>query len=230
MPGHARPIPTPTYGIEDSVCEISTDLGSTWLKIPGVESYEESGGEAVARAGVNAEGAWARVGLPGLPQIALPTQYAPLHPVWEDIHEAFYEGTVVRLRETLAGETLFEAETALSPVNTVAITTNGVASFAGERPDFEYGPFEAGMYLIVGSDVYKIATIDPSGVTATVTPEPSTAVSATDVYSIELPFVRRHSYAKIVMTDRSTIASEGNLMAGLTLQLISRFSPWQRQA
>ena len=226
MPSHVHPLPLTVHNIEGAVTEFSPDLGVTYYTIPGAESYEETGGEAAVRSGVTAGAAWARVGIPALPLLQLEAQYAPQHPTWERIRTAFEEGSFVYLRETLAGEDVFQAEGA---TNTVAIDTSGAVTFGGtQRPNFNSNLFAEGQTIVVGTTSYVIISLTRVGSLVTVMVEAiALAQAAAQDYKLSLPSLRREAVGKFANAGRGRIPGEGNLMTTLAMQAYAEPTDWE---
>ena len=214
-------VPT-AHGSEFAKLEYSD--GSTWIQVPGINSYTESGGEAPERDIVTFDGVAKRSGHPRVPSIELNATYSPAHAAWKEIRTASIKGTLLDFRLTTKEETM---KSITGPANTVAIALTGVVTFAGAiKPDVKLlGP---GMVIKVGSSKYVIDSIsDAATPVVTVKPAPSTAVPATSAYSIVLPSMRRGPFdARVRLAGNVSLESEGDMTTTVTLAPRAQLSEW----
>ena len=216
-------VPT-AHGSEFAKLEYSSDSGLTWIKVPGINSYTESGGEAPERDIVTFDGVAKRSGHPRVPSIELNATYSPAHAAWKAMRAASIKGTLLDFQLTTKEETM---KSITGSANTVAIALTGVVTFAGAiKPAVKLlGP---GMVIKVGSSKYVIDSIsDAATPVVMVKPAPSTAVAATATYSIVLPSMRRGPFdARVRLAGNVSLESEGDMTTTLTLAPRVQLSEW----
>ena len=204
------------HSSEDGVVEVSNDSGTTWVKIPGVNSYTETPSPAPERDVVAFEGVGKSIGHPRVPSVELSAIYSPMHKVWDTLRKALESRVLLRFRVTLKEDVFFAIDSA---GKTVAIATTGVVSFAGvPKPDLSEETFGPGGAIIVGSKAYIIKEISSAGV-ATVDPPPGSAVAAATDYKVVSPGIRRPSFVARVASvgDFALGDAEGELTTGVSL-------------
>lgn len=214
------------HGSEFAKLEYSSD-GTTWIEVPGISGYTESGGEAPERDIVAFSGVAKRSGHPRVPAIECSAVYAPAHAAWKAIRVASIKGTLLRFRLTTLEETI---ESIKGSGNTVAIPTTGVVAFAGTvKPNFKEGLIGPGQVIKAGSAKYVIDSLsDDDSPVVTVKPAPETAVSATAEYSIVLPSLRRGPFgATVRLADRVSLESESDMTTTLTLAPRGQLPEWE---
>ena len=214
------------FGSEFARLEYSSDSGSTWNKIPGIQGYTESGGEAPERDVVTFDGVGKKSGHPRVPSIEVSAAYSPAHTAWKAIRQASIKGTLLQFRFTTKKQE--PSFTASGNANTVAIATTGVVTFAGtQKPDFAAGEIGLGMVIEVGTDNYIIDSISGDPIVVKVKPAPDSAVSATVSYKIVLPSLRRGPFgATVRLAGNVSLESEGDMTTTLTLAPRAHLPEW----
>ena len=125
--------------------EYSTD-GFNFRKIPFAGSFSTSGGDPNVIEGDTFDGPFKRVGNMRVPDATIEfPAYVPNHPSWGDLHAAAEDnnGEVTYRVGTIREEPF----TASGVLNTVAIDTEGVATFAGAAPDFTSDKYAGGLVI-----------------------------------------------------------------------------------
>ena len=213
------------HGSEFAKLEYSADSGATWNKVPGINGYTESGGEAPERDVVTFDGAAKRSGHPRVPSIEVSAVYTPAHAAWKALRKASIDGTLLDFRFITKEVPQF---TAIGSTNTVAIAATGVVTFAGTvKPDFQSGKIGLGQVIEVGSGTYVIDSISDA-TPPLVKVKPATAVTAASGYKIVLPSMRRGPFSSTVrLAGNVSLESEGDMSTTLTLAPIAQLPEWE---
>ena len=211
------------HGSEFSSVEYSSDQGSTWLKIPGIQSYSESGGEAPERDVVGFDGVAKRSGHLRIPTIEMSAVYSPVHAAWAALRDVALKGALLQFRLTTKKD---DVDSQTGSTNTAAIATTGVVTFAGNEPEIEAAGVAPGQVLVVDSKNYVIDSISAAGV-ITVKPAPDSAIAAKENWKIILPSVRRTFAATVRLADRASLESEGDMTTTLTLAPRAQLPAWE---
>lgn len=221
-----RQVPHMVVGSEDK--SLSVLDGSTWIELPGVNDWNNSGGGREGRSTTSDSGN--PTGLAGAisaPSMEFPAYAVPGHQAWEIIREAYLANDEVRLREETPSQTLV-AQTSGS-VN-AAIAATGVVTFTGTpRPTED--DLRLGSRIRISTTDYIIASVNPATLATTVDPAPATAVSAAN-YSIRTPILRREFAAKVLETPdmHGNITQGGEFMGTLRVQLRGALPAWSTVA
>ncbi len=216
-------VPT-VHGSEFAKLEYSSDSGSTWIQVPGINSYTESGGEAPERDIVTFGGVGKRSGHPRVPSIELNATYSPAHAAWKAMRAASLKGTLLDFRLITKEEAV---KSITGPSNTVAIADTGVVTFAGTVQP-AVGLLGPGMVIKVGSKKFVIDSIsDAATPVVKVKPAPASAETAKPTYSIVLPSMRRGPFdARVRLAGNVSLESEGDMTTTLTLAPRVQLSEW----
>ena len=212
------------HGSEFATLEYSSD--GSWIEVPGITSYTESGGEAPERDVVAFSGVAKRSGHPRVPSIEMNAVYSPAHAAWRALRTFSFKGTLLQFRLITKKETF---ESISGPGNTVAIADTGVVTFAGTvQPNFAEGVIGPGQVIEVNSKNYVIDSIsDAATPVVKVKPAPDSAVTAKTPYAIVLPSLRRGPFrATIRVLGNSSLESEGDMSTTLTLAPRGQLSEW----
>jgi len=196
------------FGSERCTLEISQADGS-FIVVPGVSGYDESGGDAPRRDSITFEGATQLTGHARPAEVSFEGKIIPTHPAWQRLREVFGDGSVIQVRLTT------DEREILDPSGTIAIATTGIVTLAGNgAPVLKKDRFAPGMAFKVGTSsktVYTITSISDNNV-ATVAPKPAAQVAATENYTIVVPSIRRGPFdATVTLADRVSLASEGDM-------------------
>lgn len=212
----------PTYGSERAKFEVKALDSSNWNQVPHITTYGEGGGANPTREVTSfSTMADKQVGGQRIPSITVDYYPAPHLAVWGIIRTAWKAHTLLDVRLTLATQVMLQAT---ESNDTVAITTSGVVTFAGDVPARER--LSVGLILVVGSEIYIVDEIDESG-QLTVNPAPMTSVSATANYSLIIPSTRRAFAAYVTMVDRFTVGSESTVTSQLMLEPKHQLPDWR---
>ena len=206
--------------------KVEHESAGSWIEIPGISSYTESGGEAPERDIVAFSGVAKRSGHPRVPSIEMNAVYQPAHSAWRALRVASQAGTILRFRATTKEKKPFSLD---KTGETVAIAATGVVTFAGsEKPDFTSGQFGVGMVIEVGGEKYTIDSISSAATPVVkVAPAPDPAVGAARDYSIKLPSMRRGPFSATVrIVGNVSLESEGDMTTTLTLAPTAQLPEW----
>ena len=221
-----RQVPHMVVGSEGKTLSVLD--GSTWIELPGVNDWNNSGGGREGRSTTSDSGN--PTGLAGAisaPSMEFPAYAVPGHQAWEVIRQAYLDNDEVRLREETPSQTLV-AQTSGS-VN-AAIAATGVVTFTGTpRPTED--DLRLGSRIRVGTTDYIIASVNPETLATTVDPAPASAVTGAN-YSIRTPILRREFAAKVLETPdmHGNITQGGEFMGTLRVQLRGALPAWSTVA
>lgn len=197
------------FGSERCKLEISLADGS-FVTVPGVSGYDESGGDAPRRDSITFEGATQLTGHARPAEISFEGKIIPTHSAWKRLREVFGDGSVIQVRLTT------DERQILDPAGTIAIASSGVVTLAGNgAPVLKKERFAPGMAFKVGTGqaakIYTIEVLSDNNV-ATVAPKPAAPVTATETYTIIVPSIRRGPFdATVTLADRVSLQSEGDM-------------------
>ena len=191
-----------------SIIEIQNSEGN-WLKLVGISSIDESGGEAQTNTVDYLDESQTSTGNPGVPTFSITIDAAATtHPGWADFIEAGEDGLTKSFRITMGVAS--EIAKGKATTNLVAVATTGLATFSGNPIsgviDLSGASFAPGMVLNISSGTgagdYVVNTITAqSGSTpvrtCNVLPAPGSAVAATEDWSLRNPQTRRVFSASI---------------------------------
>ena len=221
--------------VPSEFCKLQYKKGTAWKTIPGITSYRESGGEPPERDDVAFEGASKRVGHPRVPSIECPAFFQPVHQAWQDMYKYARDKTVVYFRLRTPEEVIVNASTI-----TFAIATDGAVTIAGTGTiDFAQAHFGPGLSFkfvtatgVPSSKYWHIEEIDTeaSPVTVTVSPAPTTAITAATA-SIVLARVSRGGLsgfpASVRLASLMDLSAEASAQTTLTLSPRGFLPAWE---
>ena len=223
----ARHAPHAVIPSEDRILRV--DDGGTFIDIPGLLGDEQpSGGEREGRStNSDAGNPTGHSGSLSAPQLEF-TAYAVVgHRAYVVLENALRSGDAIRFQELTAEQPLV-AMTSGSRNAAIAANT-GVVTFSGERPSVEQD-LRNGAALRIGSNDYRISTVNPSTGATTVNPAPTSAVAAAN-YSIRIPSWMREWSAKVLAcpTVNGGFSQGGEMQGPLRLQLRGMFPEFAMQ-
>lgn len=220
-----RPPVFPSIG---ATLEYSSDGGATWVTVPNIGEVDVSGGEApeadiVTFAGVSKVAGHTRapsmtVELPALAVTTSAVKGLRTHQI---------SGAVLRWRLTTKEDILF---TSPDSGPTVAIATDGVATFAGTgAPIFSGDSVYSEGYILelMGGTQYVLDKITDAGV-VTVAPAPASAVPAEDQFTLRVPSLRSLFEGSVRSGPANVfgLAAENALSGSLGISLRGRLPDW----
>ena len=208
------------HGSELAKVEYSNDNGANWIRIPGCNSYAETGGEAPERDVVAFEGSSKLSGATRVPSVDVNGIYTPLHPAWRQMRALMISKESALFRLVTKERVSWKANANVE----AAIDAGGVVAFsgAGEAPNLSDPRFGSGQVLrMPGNDpldfvvdeiegkplVMSVQAYEPT--TALVSPV-ANAVAALDSFTIRLSALTRTFEATVRLTSR------GSLGVGIT--------------
>ena len=220
-----RQVPHMVVGSEGKTLSVLD--GSTWIEIPGVNDWNNSGGGRDGRSTTSDSGG--PTGLAGAmsaPIREFGAYAVPGHRACEILREAFLANDEVRLREDTPSQTLVATTTGTTRA---AIAATGVVTFSGTAPTED--DLRLGSRIRIADTDYIIASVNPTALTTTVDPAPASSVTAAN-YSIRTPILRREFAAKVLETPdmHGNISQGGEFMGTLRVQLRGALPAWSTVA
>ena len=202
------------------------NTAGAWLEIPGFMDWTISGGEAAGRStGTDSNRPHGAVGNLQAPTIEATFKVVP-SPAWDFIQSALESKDILSWRFETAGETLFQADSTGQ-----AAITGGTGADAGAvtftdtatppvKPTLD--DLALGAYVTLGTEGFRISSVNTSTLVTTVDPAPASAISGAG-YSIETPRLRQSFRAKVTQCPETQfgVASAAEKEGTLGLQCIS---------
>ena len=219
-----------TVGSE--LAKLEYQKGGVWYRVPGVNSYRETGGEPPERDDAAFEGVSKRTGHARVPGIEMPAFYQPLHAAWQDLYQAALKKINYRFRLTTLQEQIFKAD----PDSRVAIAADGAVTFTvGELPDLTDRVYGPGLSILLKAAAppdpaadsslwWHLDTVDnetaTAGKGAVVRPVPSAAIAAVEYAGIYLAGAWRGSagfLAAVRLAGLMELSAEASAQTTLTI-------------
>lgn len=217
-------------------CELEYRVpGGNWIKVPGVGSFTESGGEAPTREVVAFEGAVTEVGVSRPPTVecAIPV-FNPQHTSFRELRGYRISRTSLEFRFITKPELLYSSDpvtlaVAVTGVGTIAaVTTANPDPFkSGTKPRDEndlpgalvrIGATDLILFFISSSGVPNFRRADNGNI-------PSAAIVAS-IFEIYKPSLVRQFVGKVALSDRATMSAESRLESTLRLQPNGELPDW----
>ena len=205
--------------------------GADWIRVPGVGSYRETGGEAPTRDVVGFEATSTLTGRRRVPTIECDVaSYLPHHAAWKKIRAQSDAQKSLTWRLVIPEDTVFTGD---GTATAAIAAATGIVTFAaagGSLPTFTNPEYAPGLGLVVAGTLYVIDDVDATTGVFTVR-KPPNDVAASAAWSIIRPALRRGPFAaKVANTDRSQLGSESNLLSVLRLQPAAELPEWEALA
>ena len=202
---------------EGKTLQVHDSSAGTWLELPGLLDWTESGGERTGRtAGTDSTRPTGVVSNAQASTVECSFKYVA-HPNWDLVDRAWLNKTQLNFRFETAGETI---------VGTATQTTGGSVSATGtltidssDFGNFSADDFPLGADVKFGSNAYPILSV-ASPFAATAVKVKATAAVSTATFEVATPAERVSFSGKVLMcpTRQHNLAQQSEREGTLTIQ------------
>ena len=214
------------FGSENLTIELKLVTEPVWSTLVNAMSYVENTAENPSREVMNFSSiSEKQLGASRIPDIVIGYNPLPHHSVYMMLHRAWTQRLLLNVRVTTQEIPRFQAH---NSADTVAIATNGTVTFAGTAPPIE--SLAPGLVLVVGSDSYVIDTVVSNTNTVTVSPAPSSAVTAMMGYIVNTPSIVRNFTGYLVTLNQISFESESSGSSTMKFHPIHTLPDWAMAA